>query len=165
MATTPQALWDIATRLRDASEQIFSDAGFPVERAYVSDGQVAFESCDTLAVQFIRSFRGLPGAENITSNLCAQPRTASFAIWVIRCAGQVQADATVDIADIEIAAEQRLVDSWVLQSGLSILAASGDWCECESVVIGESSITGPQGMLGAVKQLVSIQIGACMEGS
>lgn len=151
-------LLDTANSLLSVAEEVLDAEGILPQRSYVSEGDVAFDDCPALVVQFVRGFRGLPGQEIVTGNPCAQPRSATFWVWVIRCAAELSRGGSVSTAAMEASATEKLIDAWVLPSGIS--KKTGEITgSCNDVVVGECVITGPSGARVAVRLTVTIQIG------
>ena len=153
-------LAELAQTLLDVTVARFTAAGLDVpERQYIHAGEVAFD-CPQLVVSFNRVYHGLPAAEVSGEVPCAVFRTAEFQITLNRCVPIFEDDGDPpDPSDLTAAGIEGMVDAWVLQQSLIEAYREGELQEiCFNLAVGSVVAIGPEGGVGGVTCLVSMQV-------
>jgi hypothetical protein len=130
-------------------------------RRFVSNGAVAFDECEQLAVQVERIHVGGVGAETSAPVNCVVTRTAELAVWLTRCTPQMAEDGTPPSAsEIDASAEDLLADAVLLSE--AVITKRRDYAHFDGnrrdVGIAELRPIGPEGGQGGAVQRVRVQL-------
>lgn len=147
-------LYDLADKLLAVAVAAVDS---PPERRYVSNGEVSID-CALVAVELLRVYVGLPGAEQVTANVCkGNPHSADYRLWVTRC---VPAEGVPSAAEIDASAREILTDGWRLRRAV-ITALNIDEnivSSCDNARVGPLLLYGPSGGYGGVNMMVTVQV-------
>lgn len=156
-------LYTIAQDLLEAVVDVYATAGVSLpDRQVVVEGLPAWD-CESVMVSLRRVFRGLPNIQSAQQTLlCAGVRTAEYHISIIRCASTPDDDGNPPTpTTIQGFSKPILTDAWVLVSGLQTAALDGDLgIACDSILIGDLAVVGPEGAFGGVDLVIQWQLGA-----
>lgn len=148
-------LYDIADALLTV---VVNAIPSPPSRQYVSNGEVALD-CELVAVEMVRVYTGLPGAEVVNATPCrGNAASADYRIWVARC---VPSEGTPSAQEIDNSARELLTDGWLLRR--AIIAELNDDSSsivdsCDNARIGPLAHYGPSGGYGGVTMAVAVQL-------
>ena len=125
----PAAHESIVVMLREVLARIvggYELAGVPLpERRYTTTGTPAVD-CEQLVVIFRQAYIGPVGDEADGPQRCDSPRTAALEVHVSRCIPTPKGTRSVTpgAAEIQLAAEQQMVDAWLL---LDLAPSTDTW--------------------------------------
>lgn len=156
-------IYPLASTLLSATVLAFEADDRPLpERRFVSNGAVAFDECDQLAVEVTRIYVGLPALEQAPSpNVPAGvTRSVDMTVWLTRCV-PVMDDAgdPPSMNDLDESAQGLLADGWAMFFGLLKARKQGTFGDlCQSLSIGPLVPHGPEGSQGGWRLTVQAQV-------
>lgn len=131
-AVDPQRLEDvrsIATMMQEVLDRIvggYEQSGIHLpERRYTTTGTPSVD-CEQVVVVFRQAYIGPVGDEADGPQHCDGPRTAALEVHVSRCIPTPKGTRSVtpEAAEIQSAAEQQMVDAWLL---LDLAPSTDTW--------------------------------------
>lgn len=140
--------YDTAADLLAAVSNALTAAGLALPaRAYVSDGNVAFDGCETLAVEVENVRRGAPGNPGPIEAHAYAETTVELACWLLRCVSTVDDYGNPpDTATLASSGAAVLADLAVLWDVIPLGVAAGTlWGVCREAVVAECRAVGPEG--------------------
>lgn len=157
MAPSTDRLLDLATDLLAGVVARWpGDASDLPELQYLTNGAIAWDGCDVLAVSFSRTaaaFEGDPAQEAITSGVFVGVQFGVFDVTLLRCVPDMvqtgnELPTLPSPADLTASAEQLIRDAQALTNAVIAAQKAGDLAGCGGLVVEGCSAQGPEGGMG-----------------
>lgn len=153
-----ERVYDVAQSILDTLVVAFDDAGVLLpDRQYVHVGEVAYD-CEQLVVTFTDMNKGLAAAPETTVVRWAHPTIAGYEIHLVRCVPGIDEDGVPTVSELEAAALQTGIDSWLVGTTLPLAVKAKTFppTPCQLVALGELVVNGPLGNMVGVSLPVDV---------